>query len=156
LLTKSRRPVQRGITGALKQNHGEKANTERVRYLPPSWGTLYQLTRVPNDVLLAKIEDHTINPEMQRKDVAAIFGRHPKTKARRRSKAEGKIIEQAKEIESHKAYIAELKASRDTGLPIEDIGDDAEKFLARYGKERSAAFVLELQNLVMIANEAAA
>jgi hypothetical protein len=43
------------------RNHGS--------VLPPSWRTLYELTRVPADVLIAKIEDHTINPEMERKDV---------------------------------------------------------------------------------------
>jgi hypothetical protein len=40
--------------------------------LPPSWRTLYELTRLPNPLLLAKIKDHTINSEMERRDVAAI------------------------------------------------------------------------------------
>jgi hypothetical protein len=52
--------------------HQVISNTEHVRFLPPSWGTLYELTRLPEPVLLAKIEDHTIKADMQRKDVKVI------------------------------------------------------------------------------------
>jgi N6-adenosine-specific RNA methylase IME4 len=38
--------------------------------LPPHWGTLAALTRLPDDVFQSKIDDGTIHPEMQRKDVA--------------------------------------------------------------------------------------
>src|ERR1044071_495112 len=38
--------------------------------LPPSWRTLYELTKLPDDVLEKKLTDGTIHPEMQRKDVA--------------------------------------------------------------------------------------
>jgi Protein of unknown function (DUF3102) len=41
-----------------------------VHLLPQSWGTLYELTKLPDDVFEAKIEDGTINPEMQRKDLS--------------------------------------------------------------------------------------
>jgi N6-adenosine-specific RNA methylase IME4 len=40
-----------------------------VSHLPPHWGTLYELTKMSNDVFDASIIDGTINPEMQRKDV---------------------------------------------------------------------------------------
>ncbi len=36
--------------------------------LPPHWRTLYELTRLPDDVLEAKFADGTIHPEMQRTD----------------------------------------------------------------------------------------
>jgi hypothetical protein len=52
--------------------HPVISNSEHVRNLPPSWGTLYQLTRLPAPVLEAKIADGTINPGMERKDVAAL------------------------------------------------------------------------------------
>jgi DNA methylase/Protein of unknown function (DUF3102) len=41
-----------------------------VHLLHQSWGTLYELTKLPDDVFEAKIEDGTINPEMQRKDIS--------------------------------------------------------------------------------------
>jgi N6-adenosine-specific RNA methylase IME4 len=41
-----------------------------VALLPPHWGTLYEITKLSDDVFFAKLADGTINPEMQRKDVA--------------------------------------------------------------------------------------
>jgi hypothetical protein len=38
--------------------------------LPPSWRTLYELTKLPDDVFYAKLDAGEIWPEMQRKDVA--------------------------------------------------------------------------------------
>src|SRR5215467_5758063 len=43
--------------------------TDHGRLLPPSWRTLYELTKLDNDVLIASIKDGTINPKMERKDV---------------------------------------------------------------------------------------
>ena len=53
-------------------NHEIISNVSHVKYLPPSCATLYELTRIPTDILLAKIKDGTINPKLQRKDVAAM------------------------------------------------------------------------------------
>ena len=50
-------------------------NTKHVSLLPPSWGTLYELTKLPDDVFDAKLADGTINPEMQRKDVTVLRAR---------------------------------------------------------------------------------
>jgi hypothetical protein len=47
------------------RNHGND--------LPPSWRTLYELSRVPEKKLLAKIADGTINPKIERKDVVALL-----------------------------------------------------------------------------------
>src|SRR5205823_1182691 len=38
----------------------------------PSWRTLYELTRIDAEVLEAKIIDGTINPKMERKEVAVL------------------------------------------------------------------------------------
>lgn len=46
------------------------ADTKHVSLLPPHWGTLYELTKLPDETFQAKIADGTIHPEMQRKDVA--------------------------------------------------------------------------------------
>jgi hypothetical protein len=41
--------------------------------LPPSWGTLYELTKLDDDTLLALIEDDTINPKLERKQAEALL-----------------------------------------------------------------------------------
>ena len=38
--------------------------------MPPSWTTLYELTKLDDDPFDQKLHDDNINPEMQRKDVA--------------------------------------------------------------------------------------
>jgi hypothetical protein len=118
--------------------------------LPASWGTLYELTRVPADELLAKIKDHTINPEMQRKDIVAITGaRHPKTKLWRRSKADERAIEQAGEIEGLKEYIAELEAARDNAFMDSDDDETlGHKIIMRFGRERAALLIAVVQRLL--------
>lgn len=45
------------------------ANTNHGSLFPPSWRTLYQLTRLDDDTFAARIADGTIHPEMQRKDI---------------------------------------------------------------------------------------
>ena len=49
--------------------------------LPPSWGTLYELAKLPNEVLLTKIEDGAVRPDMERRDVAALLNRPKKPAA---------------------------------------------------------------------------
>jgi hypothetical protein len=47
-------------------------NATHVSHLPASWGTLYELTKLPNDILLAKLKDGSIHPKLERKDVRAM------------------------------------------------------------------------------------
>src|SRR5262249_19728146 len=42
------------------------SNPNHGSHLPPSWRTLYELTKLPAEVLVAKIEDHTVNSGMER------------------------------------------------------------------------------------------
>jgi N6-adenosine-specific RNA methylase IME4 len=46
------------------------SNRAHVHALPPHWGTLYELTKLPDNVFHAKLAAGQIWPEMQRKDVA--------------------------------------------------------------------------------------
>lgn len=48
------------------------ANPTHVSVLPPAWGTLYELSRLSEKVLKAKIADGTIHPRMERKDAVAL------------------------------------------------------------------------------------
>ena len=43
--------------------------------LPPCWTTIYELTKLEDDVLKAALADGTIHPGMERKDATAL--RHP-------------------------------------------------------------------------------
>jgi len=40
--------------------------------LPASWRTLYELTKLPDETIIAKLKDGTINPKTERSDVIAI------------------------------------------------------------------------------------
>jgi N6-adenosine-specific RNA methylase IME4 len=52
--------------------HPVLSNTSQGRLLPQSWRTLYELTKLPDEVFQAKLADGTIRPEMERGDVARI------------------------------------------------------------------------------------
>lgn len=45
-------------------------NTAHVQHLPPSWGTLYEISKLEDDEFEANIANGTINPNMERRDIA--------------------------------------------------------------------------------------
>lgn len=49
--------------------------TTHASHLPPSWMTLYELSKLDDVSFKARIADGTINPEMQRKDITNILKR---------------------------------------------------------------------------------
>ena len=56
---------------AVQAQHGAAADdAAHGPLLPPSWRTLYELTKLPDELLFAKFAAGEIWPEMQRKDVA--------------------------------------------------------------------------------------
>jgi hypothetical protein len=141
--------------------HPILSNPTHGSHLPPSWRTLYELSKIDDQVLLARIEDHSVHPGMERKHVALITGEiHPKTKLRRMSKADERLIEQAEEIKRMTAHIREIESAREFGLYIEikDEDDDAavaEEIFERMGSERVSRLIAELQRLLGAASEAA-
>jgi hypothetical protein len=50
--------------------------------LPPSWTTLYELTKVPDETLRQALSDGRISPEMQRRDVRQLYVVTGKVKTR--------------------------------------------------------------------------
>jgi hypothetical protein len=48
------------------------SNPAHVQHLPPSWGTLYELTKLPDEEFDAKIKDGTIRPDMMRRDLTHV------------------------------------------------------------------------------------
>ena len=53
-------------------DHSILSNPKFVSNLPPSWGTLYEMTRMPEEELETLIENGTINADIRRSDVEAI------------------------------------------------------------------------------------
>lgn len=47
--------------------------------MPPSWTTMYELTRLDDEAFTARIDDGTINAEMERKDVAQAVKQQVRT-----------------------------------------------------------------------------
>jgi hypothetical protein len=58
-------------------NNKQLANPGHAQLLPPSWMTLVELTKLPDDVLAAALGDGTITAKMERKDVAALRAPSP-------------------------------------------------------------------------------
>ena len=52
------------------ENIMERSNPCHVNALPPSMRTLYELTKLPEEILRQKLKDGSINPKLERKDVA--------------------------------------------------------------------------------------
>jgi hypothetical protein len=60
--------------------HPVLANVAHVRHLPPSWGTLYELTKVPTVRLERALADGRITPAMERRHVAELLGLAKRTR----------------------------------------------------------------------------
>jgi hypothetical protein len=56
-------------------SHPVLANRAHVNVLPPSWGTLYELSKMKQEDLERAIEDGVVNSKMERKDTVALLGR---------------------------------------------------------------------------------
>ena len=56
---------------SVAQHHG-LSNPAHVQDLPPSWGTLYELTKLDESQFTEALDAGLIHPEMQRKDVTKL------------------------------------------------------------------------------------
>jgi hypothetical protein len=52
--------------------HPILSNATHGSHFPPSWRTLFELTKVPDATLMEKLKDSSIHPKLERKDVAAM------------------------------------------------------------------------------------
>jgi len=107
------------------------ANPAHWAAFPPSWRTLYELTKLPPKVLEAKIIDGVITPRIERKGVVSLkneitaHGKAPSTTDTTEKKAPPSRRQLAKEVEAQRAHIEELQAAREN--PTEFAPADAEK-----------------------------
>jgi hypothetical protein len=51
--------------------HPILSNTAHGPHLPPSWRTLYELSKLPDETLLARLEDGSIRPDLERGTIKA-------------------------------------------------------------------------------------
>jgi hypothetical protein len=130
------------------RNHGS--------VLPPSWRTLYELTRLSEPVLLAKIKDHSIHPEMERRDVNVIFAsvtgravRRTKTKRKEGPSLLEENMALSDQVDDYKARVDELEAAA-RELDFTEVDDEtmAKQILGWIGKERASRLIAELEKLI--------
>jgi hypothetical protein len=48
------------------------SNPAHVQLLPPSWGTLYELTKLSDEEFDRGVQEHIIRPDMERKEVEIL------------------------------------------------------------------------------------
>ena len=80
--------------------HQILSNRNRGSDLPPSWRTLYELTKLPDEILRQKLKDGSINRKLERKDVATW-----------RAELRGKVEVDGKTIERKPSPAEQLKAA---------------------------------------------
>ena len=82
-----------------------------VNALPPSMRTLYELTKLPEEILRQKLKDGSINPKLERKDVARWRAEQRGGQA----EIDGKTLEHkpsvVEQLKTAKAEIDRLKKS---------------------------------------------
>jgi hypothetical protein len=97
--------------------HRVISNRSNWNVLPPSWTTLYELTKLPPDVLEARIADGTITPELEGTAVASLKGAPAGSPTRdgvgKRCELEERVAELETELE------AERKNARDRESELE-------------------------------------
>lgn len=81
-------------------NHPVLSNPTHGSLLPPSWRTLYELTRFEEPKLITWIHDGTINPKMERKDVVALKPQKPPRQSAEKDHPDKKIIALADELKT--------------------------------------------------------
>lgn len=59
--------------------HPQISNAAHAQYLPPSWYSLYELTKVEPQRLTAAFKDGIITPDMERRDVSALLSQERRT-----------------------------------------------------------------------------
>ena len=107
-------------------HHPVISNPAHAPLLPPSWMTLYELTKLDDKLgdgtLVAKLGDGTITAATLRKDVAAMLRTTQPTAARATPRQNAQ-----RTIEARQAHIEELEAARE----IDDVGRTCKAEISR-------------------------
>jgi hypothetical protein len=76
--------------------------------LPPCWTSLYELSKLNNDVLEAKLADGTIHPGMQRKDASALCKPKSQAKTAAVPKSEILAVWKAASVDQRRHFLDQL------------------------------------------------
>jgi len=95
--------------------HPVLSNRAHAHVLPCSWDTLYQLaTKLPPEVLEAKIVDGVITPSLERKGITSLRNEAAAHRPARATKPKASRTERmARELEAASAHADELQAAHD-------------------------------------------
>jgi hypothetical protein len=126
------------------------ADPTHVSVLPPHWGTLYELNKVPVALLEQHIEDGTIHPGMERKDAVALNPKHKlRSSSGERPSVQAKNKELRAELAAQKEHITELEAAREqTTLSITAVREQYADLLRRFDAKGRAHELKELKKLI--------
>lgn len=106
--------------------HLALVNPKHFSVLPPYWSTLHELTRLPPQILLEKIQDGTIHPKFMRKKVVDLL---PKPEAEEDEDEQEADVEQEADLEQEAdEQEAEHEAEQD---PEADEQDAEQKPLSK-------------------------
>ena|SRR5262249_23124081 len=122
--------------------HAVIANRAHVHALPPSVFTLYELTKLPIETVRAKLADGSINPKLERKEVASW-----RKSERGKIEVGGKTIERerkpslAEQLKTAKAKLARKNDGSLFDLKNDSVREIAEAIVANIseGKAESLA-----------------
>jgi hypothetical protein len=129
--------------------HPVLANPNHGSHLPPSWRTLSELATLPPKTVLARIEDGTITPKMERKDVARLTTKPGNDKAKHTARMTPilRLKEENEELVREKADLeerltnAECDAEADTMFlfKVKDVEFVVSAIIAAAGEDKAKA-----------------
>jgi Protein of unknown function (DUF3102) len=116
-------PFNRHTAHKLMQIAADKrlTNVSQGKHLPPSWTTLYELTKLDDATFDQKLRDGSINPDMQRKDVAPENRILSHERGRRRVENLVPIIGTAKRGKQVAAISSRSASNPNAAVGIEEI-----------------------------------
>jgi hypothetical protein len=106
-------------------SHKVLSDVAHVRHLPPSWGTLDALTKVPQTKLIAAIKRGDVHPGMERKDVAELLPAR-RSSAKKKSKAADDPVETKLDDEANE-FIRSVRT-----FVFDEFGPDLTKWMGKH------------------------
>jgi hypothetical protein len=90
--------------------HPVISNRSGWNALPPSWTTLYELTKLPHGIFQARIDDDTITPEFEGTAVASLKAELAGSRSSRRHDSQERIAELQRENDLLRSEVEALRA----------------------------------------------
>ena len=111
------------------------ANAARAQLLPPAWGALYELTKLPEETFEQAVASGAINPKTTRKEAKALIIR-PLTKDTSRTISSPSYVfekEEPRHITSARVEAAEATEARVILQTLETVVTELDQHVRRHG-----------------------